>query len=93
MEKIKCPEFRVKKDTDTKSLASAIFTNIKTVDKIELKCIGIPAVNQAVKAVIIARGLSAPTGFDIIIKPYFDMISIQGEEKTAVGMILEKINF
>ena len=31
------------------------------------------------------------SGFDVIIKPYFDMLSIQGEEKTAVGMILEKI--
>ena len=46
---------------------------------------------KAVKAVIIARGLSAPSGFDIIIKPYFDMLSIEGEEKTAVGMILERI--
>lgn len=91
MEVKEMPEFRVKKDTDPKSLASAIYANIKNVNKIELKCVGVPAVNQAIKAVIICRGLSAPSGFDIIIKPYFDMLSIQGEEKTAVGMILEKI--
>lgn len=87
----KGPEFRVRKDTDIKALASAIYANIKNVDKLELKCVGVPAVNQAIKAIITARGLSAPAGFDIIIKPYFDMLSIQGEEKTAIGMILEKV--
>lgn len=87
----KGPEFRVRKDTDIKNLASAIYANIKNVEHLELKCVGVSAVNQAIKAVIIARGLSAPSGFDIIIKPYFDMLSIEGEEKTAVGMILERI--
>lgn len=72
-------------------MASAIFSNIKSIDKLELKCIGVPAVNQAVKAVITTRGLCTPSGFDIIIRPYFDMLSIQGEEKTAIGMIIEKI--
>lgn len=91
METKNIPEFRVKKDTDTKNLASAIFANIKNTDKLELKCIGVPSVNQAIKAVITARGLAAPTGFDIIIKPHFDILSIDGEEKTAVSMILEKI--
>lgn len=91
METKNIPEFRVKKDTDTKNLASAIFANIKNTESIELKCIGVPAVNQAVKAVIIARGLSAPSGFDIIIKPFFNIISIEGEEKTSISMILEKV--
>ena len=91
MEKEKGPEFRVRKDTDAKSLASAIFANLKNLDKLELKCLGVPAVNQAIKAVITARGLSTPAGFDIVIKPYFDMVSIAGEEKRAIGRILEKI--
>ena len=91
MEAKNIPEFRVGKDTDIKKLASAIYANIKNVDKLELKCIGVPAVNQAIKAVISARGLAIPSGFDIIIRPYFDIVSIQGEEKTAVGMILEKV--
>ena len=91
MEAKNIPEFRVGKDTDIKKLAAAIYANIKNVDKLELKCIGVPAVNQAIKAIISARGLATPSGFDIIVKPYFDMLSIQGEEKTAVGLILEKI--
>lgn len=91
MENIKVPEFRVKKDTEVKSLATAIFSNITNTNKIELKCIGVPAVNQAIKAVITARGLSAPAGFDIIIKPYFESVIIEGEEKTAISMLLEKM--
>lgn len=39
-------EFRVKKDTDIKALAFAIYTNIKNVNKIKLECIGVCAVNQ-----------------------------------------------
>lgn len=92
MENTKGPEFRVKKDTDVKSLASAIYTNIKNVNKLELKCIGVTAINQAIKATITARGLITPSGYDIIIKPYFDIVSIDNEEKTSVCMILEKIN-
>ena len=55
METKSIPEFRVKKDTDIKNLASAIYANIKNTNKLELKCVGVPAVNQAIKAVITAR--------------------------------------
>lgn len=91
MENKKGPEFRVGKDTDPKALATAIFSNLKNIDRLELKCIGVPAVNQAIKSVIIARGYSIPVGFDITVKPYFEMLNIQGEEKTSIGMILEKV--
>lgn len=40
MEKIIGPEFRVGKNTDVNKLSSAIFTNMKNVEKLELKCIG-----------------------------------------------------
>lgn len=39
MEKLVGPEFRVSKNTDINSLSSAIFTNMKNIEKLELKCI------------------------------------------------------
>ena len=85
-------EFRVAKDTDVKKLASAIFSNLQNIDKLKLTCIGVPSVNQAVKAVITARGYSVPTGFDIVILPSFDTAVISQEEKTCIVMMLEKRN-
>ena len=83
--------FRVAKDTDTKKLASAIYSNLRNIDSLVLSCLGVPAVNQAIKAVITARSSSISNGFDIILIPYFSEVSISGEEKTSINMLLKKV--
>ena len=45
--------------------------------------------NQAVKAVAIARGFVAPAGIDLICIPAFTDITIEGEERTAIKLIVE----
>ena len=85
------PEFRVSKNTEVNNLASAIFTNMKNLEQLELKCIGAASMNQAMKAIATARGMSAAVGFDLICRPYFDEVVIQGEEKTAINIIIEKV--
>ena len=45
--------------------------------------------NQAVKAVAIARGFVAPSGIDLICIPAFTDIMIDGEERTAIKLIVE----
>ena len=47
------------------------------------------ALNQAVKAVAIARGFVAPSGLDLICIPAFTDIEIDGEERTAIKLIVE----
>ena len=47
------------------------------------------ALNQAVKAIAIARGFVAPSGIDLICIPAFTDISIDGEERTAIKFIVE----
>ena len=47
------------------------------------------ALNQAVKAVAIARGFVAPHGVDLICIPAFTDIKIEGEERTAIKLIVE----
>ncbi len=55
----------------------------------EMQAIGAGAINQAVKAVAIARGFVAPSGVDLICIPAFTDIEIDGEERTAIKIIVE----
>jgi stage V sporulation protein S len=55
----------------------------------EVQAIGSGAVSQAVKAVIIARGYLALDGLDIICIPVFVELSIDGQERTAVKLVVE----
>jgi stage V sporulation protein S len=47
------------------------------------------ALNQAVKAIAIARGFVAPSGVDLICVPAFADIEINGEERTAIRILVE----
>ena len=47
------------------------------------------AINQAVKAIAIARGFVAPSGRDIVCVPAFTDIEIDGEERTAIKLIVQ----
>ena len=53
----------------------------------KLLCAG--AINQAVKAIAIARGFVAPSGRDIVCVPAFTDIEIDGEERTAIKLIVQ----
>jgi len=50
--------------------------------------VGAAAVNQAVKAITIARGFVAPNGIDLVTVPAFSEIEIDGEERTAIKFIV-----
>ncbi len=54
-----------------------------------MQAIGAGSLNQAVKAVPIARGFVAPHGDDLICIPAFTDIMIDGEERTAIKLIVE----
>ena len=55
----------------------------------EIQAIGAGALNQAVKSIAIARGFVAPSGLDLICVPAFTDIEIDGEQKTAIKLIIE----
>jgi stage V sporulation protein S len=46
-------------------------------------------VNQAVKAVAIARRYLALDGIDVICIPVFTEVEIEGQERTAMKLIVE----
>ena len=53
------------------------------------KLVGAGAINQAVKAIAIARGFVAPSGIDLVCIPAFTDIVIDGEERTAIKLIVQ----
>ncbi len=56
---------------------------------VEIQTVGAGAVNQAIKAISIARGFVAPLGMNLICTPAFYDVMIDGKEKTAIKLIVE----
>lgn len=57
----------------------------------EVQAIGAGAVNQAIKAVAIAKGYLAAEGKSIVFIPSFVEVEIDGEMRTAVRLSIEKL--
>ena len=69
--------------------AGAIAGVIREKGAVEVQAVGAGASNQAVKAVAIARGYLAPVGIDLICVPAFANVVIDGDERTAIKLIVE----
>ena len=82
--------FRVKSTTDVNKLGGAIFTNIRNCDKLELTSLGAGSLNQAIKSVIVAKGMAAPLGINLFLEPSFDVTEVENEEKTLIKLIVRK---
>lgn len=80
---------KVSANSKTKALAGAIAGVIRNEGVVELQAIGAGAVNQAIKAIAIARGYVAPNGINLVFIPSFVDIAINGEERTAVKFTVE----
>ncbi len=80
---------KVSANSKTKSLAGALAAVIRAEGVVELQAIGAGAVNQAIKAVAIARGYVAPNGIDLIMIPAFVDLIIDDEERTAIKITVE----
>ena len=57
---------KISSKSNPNSVAGAIAGLVKESNKAEMQAIGAGALNQAVKAVAIARGFVAPAGVDLI---------------------------
>ncbi|WP_304421923.1 stage V sporulation protein S [uncultured Clostridium sp.] len=82
-------ELKVSTKSNPNSVAGALAAIIKEKSIVEVQAVGAGAINQAVKAVAIARGFVAPTGRDIVCVPAFTDIEIDGEERTAIKLIVQ----
>jgi stage V sporulation protein S len=70
------------------SVAGAIAGVIRSQQRVEVHAIGAGAVNQAIKAIAIARGYVAPAGLDLICIPSFIALTLNGEERTGIRFLV-----
>jgi stage V sporulation protein S len=80
---------KVSAKSSPNSVAGALAGVLREKGAAEIQAIGAGAINQAVKAIAIARGFVAPSGMDLICIPAFTDIMIDGEERTAIKLIIE----
>lgn len=71
------------------SVAGAIAGVIREHGCVEVQAVGAGAANQAIKAVAVARGYLAPSGVDLVCIPAFANVEIDGENRTAIKLIVE----
>ena len=71
------------------AVAGAIAGVMRQHHSAEVQAIGAGAVNQAVKALAIARGYLERDEIDIVTTPYFTEVDIDGQERTAVRFRVE----
>ena len=75
--------------SDPNRVAGALANVLREKGNVEIQAIGAGALNQAIKAIAIARGFVAPSGKNLICIPAFSDIVIDGEERTAIKLIVE----
>jgi stage V sporulation protein S len=73
---------RVSAKSNPNSVAGALAGVIREKGAAELQTIGAGALNQAVKAL-------APSGVDLICRPAFTDLMVDGHERTAIRLMIE----
>lgn len=73
----------------TAAVAGAIAGVMRESSRAEVQAIGAGAVNQALKAIVIAKGYLAEEGVEVICDPSFVDVTIDGQERTAIRVVVE----
>ena len=73
----------------TSAVAGAIAGVFRENKRAEIQAIGAGAVNQAVKAMVLAKGYLAEDGYDVVFLPEFVDVEIEDKVRTAVKLTAE----
>ena len=80
---------KVKASSRTAAVAGAIAGVIREHKHAEVQAIGAGAVNQAIKAIVLAKGYLAEEGVAIAAVPEFVDVEIDGKVRTAIKLVVE----
>ena len=82
---------KISSKSNPNSIAGALAAVIREKGKAEMLAIGAGALNQGIKAIAIARGFLAPMGIELVCKPAFSELEVDGVERTAIKLLVEGI--
>ncbi len=80
---------KVSSKSNPNAVAGALAGVVRSAGTVEIQVVGAGALNQAVKAIAIARGYVVASGLDLMCRPTFADIEIDGESRTAIRLLVE----
>ncbi len=80
---------KVSSKSNPNAVAGALAGVLRQAGAVEVQVVGAGALNQAIKAIAIARGFVAPSNIDLVCIPTFADIEIDGEGRTAIRLAVE----
>jgi stage V sporulation protein S len=81
---------KVSAKSNPNSVAGALAAVLRERENAELQAVGAGAINQAVKAVAIARSYLKPSEIDLSCVPSFIDVEINGNERTGISISIER---
>jgi stage V sporulation protein S len=81
---------KVSAKSSPNAVAGALAAALRERDKVEVQAVGAGAINQAIKAVAIARGFLKGAQWDAVCSPSFIVVEIGESERTAISLMVER---
>lgn len=79
---------RVSSSSNPNAVAGALANVVRIHESAEIQVIGAGSLNQAIKAIAIARGYIAPSGKELYCIPSFHDVYIEEHERTAIRLLV-----
>jgi stage V sporulation protein S len=80
---------KVSSKSNPHAVAGAVAGIVRQGSAAEVQVVGAGALNQAIKAVAIARGFVVDAGVDLVCIPSFAEVAIDGQIRTALRLLVE----
>jgi len=80
---------KVRAVSRTAAVAGAIAGIFRDNKHAEVQAIGAGAVNQAVKAMVLAKNFLAQDGIEVVFTPEFVNVEIEGKVRTAIKFVVD----
>ena len=82
---------KVSANSRTSAVAGAIAGIIREHKHAEIQAIGAGAINQAVKALVLATGYLRNDGINVACVPEFAEVSIEDKIRTAIKLVIDPV--
>ena len=76
---------KVSSKSNPSSVAGALANVFKEKTSVEIQAVGAGAINQAIKAIAIARGFVAPSGKNLICTQHFKIFQLKGKKELLLS--------
>ena len=82
---------KVSSQSKTASVAGSIAGTFREFKRAEIQTIGAGSLNQAMKALILARGYLKDDGFDVVFYPEFVDLDFDGRFSIEIKLIIDQL--